>query len=137
MCIISRHCPFFHKYNLHTFTNPTQTLIFLYIDALRTICNDYHKRIRQVEESKYDIEYKVATKDLEASTTHTHTHTLAYTPIYAHRKPITSQFYMLSNHFSAHPSDPIQTPQNPTIQPVFSRLLVILKKLVKYLSVDL
>lgn len=56
-------------------TTPFPPNPYSYIDALRTICNDYHKRIRQVEESKYDIEYKVATKDLEASIPYTHTHT--------------------------------------------------------------
>jgi len=36
-------------------------------DSLRSICNEYHSRIGQLEGLKYDFEYKVATKDMEIS----------------------------------------------------------------------
>ena len=47
----------------------------LFLVSLQKICRDYYKRISELEDAKYDLEYSVAIKDLEAST---HTHTLHF-----------------------------------------------------------
>ncbi|XP_037043886.1 troponin I-like isoform X2 [Bradysia coprophila] len=36
-------------------------------DTLKSVCNQYHSKIATLEDEKYDLEYKVATKDLEIS----------------------------------------------------------------------
>lgn len=38
----------------------------LVIDALRQICKSYYDKILQLEDQKYDVEYQVARKDMEA-----------------------------------------------------------------------
>lgn len=38
-----------------------------FLVSLRKICGDYHKRICELEDAKYDLDYAVAVKDLEAS----------------------------------------------------------------------
>lgn len=56
------------------------TVCILFIDALKTICAQYHTRIAQLEEQKFDFEYKVATKDLEASNPPKKPHPQTLTP---------------------------------------------------------
>lgn len=34
-------------------------------DAVRALCEEYHKRISGLEEQKYDLEYAVKRKDFE------------------------------------------------------------------------
>lgn len=43
-----------------------KTKIFYNVDILKSVCTQYHSRIGTLEEQKYDFEYKVATKDMEA-----------------------------------------------------------------------
>lgn len=40
----------------------------VFLVSLRKMCSDYHKRVCELEDAKYDLEYSVAIKDLEAST---------------------------------------------------------------------
>lgn len=39
-----------------------------FIVSLRNICSEYHRRICELEDAKFDLEYSVAKKDLEART---------------------------------------------------------------------
>jgi Troponin len=42
--------------------NPCKT-----IDTARNVCRDYHKRINDLEDKKFDLEYFVKKKDFEVS----------------------------------------------------------------------
>lgn len=41
---------------------------YMALDTLREICKTYYNKVLQLEDQKYDVEYMVARKDMEAST---------------------------------------------------------------------
>lgn len=40
---------------------------YMALDTLREICKTYYNKVLQLEDQKYDVEYMVARKDMEAS----------------------------------------------------------------------
>lgn len=98
--------------------------LYIFVDSIKTICEQYHKRIAELEAQKYDFEYKVAIKDFEASKcvlsiiflTHTlalnaHTHTHIIKHIYKTNKQSNP------NHIQTHQSNNKNPLINPRIKP--------------------
>jgi len=83
------------KYSLSHNTLPTKNNVFFanLLDSIKRVLRDYHERINNLEDAKFDLEYAVKKKDYEVQF-----HLVARAPrVYKHRQDIYHDYISLKH----------------------------------------